>query len=235
MFDVMPGIQKAADEESNALAQDRELISDFIMESRENLASIESQLLALEQHPDDRESIHSIFRGFHAIKGMAGFLEYAAIQAVVHDVETLLDRARDGKVAFTPAVIDVVLASVDYLSGEVCRVERAFRGGEWETSIDNQALLVAVRSLMEQALEGAAAPAPAGRITASSSVSQSTVDLSQAISGHEPTEQEIAVKPAPEAKSEKRAQTGDSRSVKVDIAKLDYLLDMVGEMVIAQS
>ena len=235
MFDVMPGIQKAADEESNALAQDRELISDFIMESRENLASIESQLLALEQHPDDRESIHSIFRGFHAIKGMAGFLECAAIQAVVHDVETLLDRARDGKVAFTPAVIDVVLASVDYLSGEVCRVERALRGGEWETSIDNQALLVAVRGLMEQALEGAAAPAPAGRITASPSVSQSTVDLSQAISGHEPTEQEIAVKPAPEAKSEKRAQTGDTRSVKVDIAKLDYLLDMVGEMVIAQS
>ena len=59
--------------------------------------------------------------------------------------------------------------------------------------------------------------------------------MSQAISGHEPTEQEIGVKPAPEAKSEKRARAGDTRSVKVDIAKLDYLLDMVGEMVIAQS
>ena len=72
---------------------------------------------------------------------------------------------------FTPAVIDVLLASVDYLSGEVCRVERALRGGEWGNSIDDQALLVAARGLMEQALEGAVAPAPAGRITAGPSVS----------------------------------------------------------------
>jgi two-component system chemotaxis sensor kinase CheA len=235
MFDVMPGIERAANEKSNALAQDPELISDFITESREHLASIESQLLALEQHPDDRESIQSIFRGFHTIKGLAGFLEFAAIQAVAHEVETLLDLARNGKLAFTTAVIDVVLASVDYLRGEVGRVERALRGGERETSIDNQALLVAVRDLLGQALEAAAAPAPAGRATASSSLSHSLGDLSQAISGREPTEQEGGVIPALEAKSEKQAQAGDTRSVKVDIAKLDHLLGVVGEMVIAQS
>jgi len=74
--------RRTALEESNALAQDAELIADFIMESREHLASIEGQLLALEQNPDDSEPIHSIFRGFHTIKGLAGFLEFAAIQTV---------------------------------------------------------------------------------------------------------------------------------------------------------
>jgi len=146
-------------------------------------------------------------------------------------VESLI--ARNGKLTFTPAFIDVVLASVDYLSGELGRVERALRGGKREASNDNQALLVAVRDLLGQALEAAAAPAPAGRTTAN--VSQTLGDLSQAMSGFEAPEQEIEAKPAVEAKSEKRAQAGETRAVKVDTAKLDYLVDMVGEMVIAES
>ncbi|MGD0132739.1 MAG: Hpt domain-containing protein, partial [Bryobacteraceae bacterium] len=58
---------------ANPLASDPELIGDFILESREHLTAIELQLLTLDQDPSNSEAIHAIFRGFHTIKGMAGF------------------------------------------------------------------------------------------------------------------------------------------------------------------
>ena len=86
----------------NALASDPELLGDFILESREYLSAIEMQLLTLEQDPANAEAIHSIFRGFHTIKGLAGFQELAAIQAVAHEVETVLDLARNAQLSVTP-------------------------------------------------------------------------------------------------------------------------------------
>ena len=76
-------------------AEDPELIADFLMEASEHLALIESQMLELEQNPGAMEVVHSVFRTFHTIKGLAGFLEFDAIQAVAHHVETLLDLARN--------------------------------------------------------------------------------------------------------------------------------------------
>jgi two-component system chemotaxis sensor kinase CheA len=66
----------------NPLAGDPELLNDFILESKEHLTSIELQLLTLDQDPGNGEAIHAIFRGFHTIKGMAGFLDLDAIREV---------------------------------------------------------------------------------------------------------------------------------------------------------
>src|ERR1700685_1672488 len=81
----------------NPLASDPELIGDFILESREHLTAIELQLLTLDQDPSNAEAIHAIFRGFHTIKGMAGFLDLDAVRDLAHEVETVLDLARHGK------------------------------------------------------------------------------------------------------------------------------------------
>ncbi len=110
---------------ANALAQDPELVADFIAESREHLASIESRMLTLEQNPADADAIHSVFRAFHTIKGLAGFLDFAVIHEVAHELETLLDLARNGALAITPAVVDGVLDSVDYLKAAIDAVESA--------------------------------------------------------------------------------------------------------------
>jgi two-component system, chemotaxis family, sensor kinase CheA len=58
----------------NALAADPELLGEFIVEAREHLSAIEFQALAIEQDPSNRDAIHAIFRAFHTIKGLAGFL-----------------------------------------------------------------------------------------------------------------------------------------------------------------
>src|SRR2546421_2881127 len=99
-----------------SLNQDPEMVADFIMESREHLCAVEAQLLALEQDPQNKEAINTIFRGFHTIKGLAGFLDYPAIQSFAHEVETLLDLARNAKAPVNSALVDIVLQSADYMS-----------------------------------------------------------------------------------------------------------------------
>ena len=101
--------------QDRSLALDPELISDFIVESREHLVNIEAQVLTLEREPLDSEALNAVFRGFHTIKGLAGFLELWEVQKLAHEVETVLDRARNSEWTINPAGIDVILESSDYL------------------------------------------------------------------------------------------------------------------------
>ena len=204
------------------LAQDPELVADFVLESREHLHSIEQRLLTLERQPGDADSINSVFRGFHTIKGLAGFLGFAPIEEVAHDVETALNLVREGRLSVTPAVADVILASVDYLHQGI----RAVESGQPCTPLPGHDLLLEkVRRLMAAAPETAA---PEG----SAPPPSEAPDLPAAPDAAPPP---VAELPRQAAGSPRPAAAAESFSVRVDTAKLDYLVDMVGEMVIAQS
>ena len=107
------------------VSRDPELIADFVLEAREHLSTIEARLLTLDQGLEragrplvrnaDIETVHSLFRSFHTIKGLAGFLELGDIKDVAHEVETLLDDVRNGRRTISREVVDVVLAGTDYL------------------------------------------------------------------------------------------------------------------------
>src|SRR5487761_1900475 len=129
----LEALRRALDEQpqtapANAIAQDPELIGDFVNEAAEHLATIESQILILEQDPTAADPLHAAFRGFHTIKGLAGFLDLGDIRAVSHEVETLLDRARNQQLLLTPAIIDVVLESADYLKRAIAWVQGGLQG-----------------------------------------------------------------------------------------------------------
>jgi two-component system chemotaxis sensor kinase CheA len=112
----------------NALAEDPELIGDFVNEAGEHLATIEAQILVLERDPTAADPLNAAFRGFHTIKGLAGFLDLGDIRAVSHEVEALLDRARNQELLLTPAIIDVVLESADYLKRAIAWVQEGLHG-----------------------------------------------------------------------------------------------------------
>jgi len=192
-----------------ALAQDPELLRDFVLESREHLAAIETQVLALERDPECAEALNSVFRGFHTIKGLAGFLELPDIQEAAHETETALDRARNGQLRMTPAAIDVVLESADDLRRRLAHVEDGMGGTASASPPRNQALLARIRALVAQE---------------SSTPSSGLASLATAVEGGGAA----PAIPAPERQEQATA-------VRVDTAKLDYLVDMAGEMVIAQS
>jgi transposase-like protein/HPt (histidine-containing phosphotransfer) domain-containing protein len=91
------------------LCEDTELVGDFGVEAREHLSDIEGQMLTLERDPSDMEVLQAVFRAFHTIKGLAGFLDFAVVQTVAHEVETLLDLARNEKLVIHTSIVDVVL------------------------------------------------------------------------------------------------------------------------------
>ena len=190
----------------NAIAQDPELIGDFVNEAGEHLATIEAQILILERDPAAHDPLHAAFRGFHTIKGLAGFLDLGDIRSVSHEVETLLDRARNQELLLTPAIIDVVLESADYLKRAIAWVHVGLSGNAGEPPKFDQ-LLARVRAALEGKQEMPAPPPVDARKPA------------------EPVKSATAPKPEAEA----------AFSLRVDAGKLDYMMDMVGELVIAQS
>ena len=236
-------VTKPEPERPQKLSLDRELIGDFVMESREHLNSIEGLLLALEQDAHDMEAIHSIFRSFHTIKGLAGFLELEYVQQVAHEVETLLDHARESRLVITPHVIDVVLESTDYLSRwikfleespfaevpeAICRnqelLRRVLKAGKGEESAQPEC------TTLELDADEVEAP-PVDRPAASGTTPVLTSSATQRPAGQSiPSSAVTRIDPL----TGSRRPTA-RRSVKVDTEKLDYLVDMVGEMVIAQS
>ena len=83
-------------------------------------------MLALETDPQDNEAINAVFRPFHSIKGVAGFLNLKDIHHLSHEVENLLDAARSGTLVISDGVIDIVLNAVDILKvllGELEQVQ----------------------------------------------------------------------------------------------------------------
>ncbi|HLK19424.1 MAG TPA: chemotaxis protein CheA [Bryobacteraceae bacterium] len=253
------GVATPDENAANPLAADPELLGDFILESREHLTSIELQLLTLDQDPGNAEAIHAIFRGFHTIKGMAGFLDQDAIRDVAHEVETVLDLARNGQLTITSTVIDRILESKDYLTRCMGDLESSMQTGKLQSPARNEALLAAIhrlssagRSGTEQAappqcipvtapaVDPPAAPLPAEPAATREPVvfaTEGLVELSKRVAQAPP---ETSIEPAAPVESVDGpkagpAQANGPRSIKVDTNKLDYLVDMVGEMVIAQS
>lgn len=95
----------------------------FFEESREGLNAMEDGLLALESGLEDAETIHSVFRAAHSIKGGAGTFGFQTIASVTHVLETLLDELRSGTRHLSPAATDAMLASVDVLRALLAEAE----------------------------------------------------------------------------------------------------------------
>ena len=191
------GAAGPAPQPAPSLAQDPELVQDFIVESREHLAAIETQVLALERDAHDSEALHAAFRGFHTIKGVAGFLDLWEIQKLAHAVEGVLDRARNSQLTITPPAIDVILQSADYVRRWLAHLESGLQQLRSSPPAADPDLLARIETVAagEAPLEDPP-PGPA--------------------------------QPAAPARSE-------LMTIKVNTAKLDYLVDMAGEMVIAES
>ncbi len=86
-----------------------ELLQDFLTEASELLADVDNKLVELERHPDDRRLLNDIFRGFHTIKGGAGFLNAGPLVDLCHLTENLFDRLRTGELRVTKAIMDVIM------------------------------------------------------------------------------------------------------------------------------
>jgi two-component system chemotaxis sensor kinase CheA len=201
------------DDELGAFKADPELAGMFIADAIDHLGTIEAAILKLETAPTDLKLVNDIFRPFHTVKGNAGILGITSIQEFAHKVETLLDLARSGKHPIGPLEIDVVLKTVDLLKLVIDELP-ARAAGKPTTDVSARR-----RELMDRvdALIAGSMPPPsqvAAPAVAASAQAQSSGD---------------------DAGVWKVNRAEDQSTVKVDTKKLDNLVDMVGELVIAQA
>lgn len=92
---------------------DEEILQDFLVEAGEILELLSEQLVDLEQQPDDHDLLNAIFRGFHTVKGGAGFLQIGPLVDCCHAAENVFDTLRNGKRRVNADLMDVVLQSLD--------------------------------------------------------------------------------------------------------------------------
>ncbi len=243
--DIPVPLPVAPSASNNVLSQDPELVGDFLLEAREHLQNVEAGLLVIEKDPAHRETLHSVFRSFHTIKGLAGFLEFDAIQQVSHEVETILDLARNGEMVMTGSLIDLTLEGSDFVSRETSRIEAELRG----EILPAQPHADLVRRLKLAAQGQAEIPTPPAPLEIPPQASDSTPEFLEpppampAIPQNTPNahqtppsaEVAAAAQSSASPASAKRNAAAETHAIRVDTSKLDYLLDMVGEMVIAES
>ena len=130
-------------------------------EAMEHVESIEVNIISLEQDPENKETINAVFRPFHTIKGVSGFLNLKNIHHMTHDVENLLDDCRNDRLPVTAAIIDVVLDAVDTLKKMIGDVRaRLETGEESESDHGMEQLLEKVHALQQG--EGAEEPEEIG-------------------------------------------------------------------------
>lgn len=96
-----------------AFSEDDDILQDFLVEAGEILEQLSEQLVELERSPNDHNLLNAIFRGFHTVKGGAGFLQLDAMVECCHVTENLFDILRNGKRSVTPELMDVVLQALD--------------------------------------------------------------------------------------------------------------------------
>src|SRR5262249_7678644 len=117
------------------IANDADLLREFITESREHLDNIEQGVLVLENNPTDAEVLNTIFRAFHTFKGGAGFLNLMPINRLAHVLESLLDMARQGKREIDQPVIDLILCGRDVLKQFLDEIDGQINGTRAVTTI----------------------------------------------------------------------------------------------------
>ena len=225
---------------------DMEILVDFVSEAEENLDSIEVNLIDLEQDPENKEIINEIFRPFHTIKGVSGFLSLTKINVLAHTTENLLDSARSGDVIIDQMATDTILESVDILKILVGRIRKGTETGylEPDTDIDVDGLRTKLKQL-QVSLSNGDQP-PLGEILMEKQViDQKGLDQALDTQIKEPKKKigEILVEQktvhpeqvASALKEQSMPKKKMNAQVKVSTQKLDDLVDYAGELVIAQS
>ncbi|ABV37650.1 CheA signal transduction histidine kinase [Shewanella sediminis HAW-EB3] len=95
---------------------DEEILQDFLIEAGEILELLSEQLVTLENNPEDTELLNAIFRGFHTVKGGAGFLSLGPMVDVCHEAENTFDLLRTGKREVSSELMDIILQAVDAIN-----------------------------------------------------------------------------------------------------------------------
>lgn len=230
-----------------------ELLQDFLQEATDLLSDVDNKLVDLEKTPDEKSLLNDIFRGFHTIKGGAGFLNATELVTLCHLTENLFDKLRNDELQLTPELMDLIMSATQ-------GVREMF--GELTQSLQPQpadpALLDALRAVIQGGGVKPAAPAPAAPVPAAeapavapaapasqvagepdwnavhAAMTEGGVPPSNATPANAPhvaaAATAAAPKPAPKPAPRAAAPAKPETTIRVDTARLDQVLNLSGEI-----
>ncbi|MBI3793790.1 MAG: chemotaxis protein CheA [Nitrospinae bacterium] len=221
----------------------------FVDESTDMVNKIEEYVMALEENPNNADIISSLFRVFHSLKGAAGFLGMNEINTLCHDAENLLDNIRKGKMKVDRECSDIIMAVRDTLEKGLAAISETLGVGKANlpnfTSEIKKLTIEPILELIDRKLFGASGDEGApklGDILVEKRIV--TADqLQEALEKREKPLGEILVEMGATSKANIDSALKEQQSkkaapvaaIKVDTKKLNTLLELVGELVIAQA
>lgn len=242
----------------NDFAGMEELMEDFLTEASDLLSDVDSKLMDLEKTPHDRDLLNVIFRGFHTIKGGAGFLNATELVKLCHLTESLFDKLRNGELSLDAELMDVIFAA----TGEVRQMFGNLAQGRQPDAAPSHlidALHAALEGKPVAAIAAPAAAAPQASVAARAATASSGPDwngLYNALVGEPasaPAQAPVsasapvpvaapaagtqahsaagaaASRPAP-ARRDNEGGAGKDNTIRVDTDRLDQVLNLSGEI-----
>lgn len=230
-----------------------DLLQDFVVESNEHLADIESELLAIEEQGDDFDAdlVNKVFRALHSIKGASGFLGLERICELSHSMENVLNAIRNHELSVSSPIVDALLKSSD-------RLKSLFEDIGQSNDADVAALVGVLESLQLGGEPPAAAPEPEAVPEPESAPAPEAVPnpIAQAVPEPAPAESTAPANVAPSASTEPKPQavaehkasakpaekapssgksSSSSATVRVTVSVLDRLMNLAGELVLGRN
>ena len=210
----------------------KDVLKDFLQESFENLDRVDSELIELEERPDNRDLLSSIFRSMHTIKGTCGFFGFDKLEKVTHIGENLLVKLRDGEYSMNEQIATGLLAMVDAVRAMLHEISAHGHDGSkrYKKLIELLSELKDNGSVgSEEALEGIRASGPSDK-----PVTPEPVEIQAIV----PDPASDKADPAPAEVKAREVQVPAAvveASIRVDVPVLDSLMNLVGELVLARN
>ncbi|OHX17313.1 chemotaxis protein CheA [Chromobacterium amazonense] len=237
-----------------------ELLQDFLMESTDLLSDVDNKLVELEKRPEDKALLNDIFRGFHTIKGGAGFLNVIPMVNLCHRTENLFDKLRNGEMHITPEVMDVILDATGIVRDMFGTLGQGLMPGDADPhTLAALDAALAGEPLVAEAAPAAAAPtaepaaAPAGSGPDWNQLYQAVAPAAAPAAAAPQHAAPPAPAPAPAPKAEPAAATSappapakpapakpsssgpvasgpQENTIRIDTVRLDMVLNLSGEI-----
>ncbi|MCK0152093.1 chemotaxis protein CheW [Alcanivorax sp. S6407] len=219
------------------MPQNDKALQSFLIESDENLAQLEQDIVALERAPDDSECVASAFRAIHTIKGTCGFFGFSHLEALTHLMEDILGAMRDGHLKMDLDIAAALLDGVDEIRVFLKRINND--GNDGDSAPD--ALMARLHELVpEKSADEPAVVIPEPEVETSSAVTISEEPVAEKGETTTAAEAETVASDLeekddhPDNPSAANPTPSDS-TVRVDVVLLDKLMNVVGELVLTRN
>ena len=196
----------------------QELVQDFLVETNEIIENLDHDLVELESNQNDLELLNKIFRGAHTMKGSSSFLGFNKLAELTHHAEDILNKLRKGEMVVTREIMDTLLEFVDKTKQIISDIENGTDTTDCSSVIEDLKL------------------ASEGKLTSKTKNNKSAAQAAA------PAAQVPATAPKPQAAPKKQEApkvvhqaTSVEQTIRVDVSRLDSLVNLVGELVLSRN